>query len=125
MILHRKFPVKSLLGAVLLACSAAAMAQAPSGKWTGSGPANLGNPARCTPTMTAELVVENGKLKGKLDFGNRVQEIEADVSPDGKFETTFVNPFGHTLSVTGKLGDTLTVNNPIRCGYGDVPLKKQ
>lgn len=117
--------MKLRLGTLLLLCSTVAMAQAPSGKWTGSGPANLGNPARCTPTMNVELVVENGKLKGKLDFGNRVQDIEADVSPEGKFETTFVNPFGHTLSVTGKLGDTITVNNPIRCGYGDVPLKKQ
>ena len=116
--------MKSILGALLFLYSAVAMAQAPSGKWTGSGPANLGDPARCSPSMSAELVVENGKLKGKLDFGNRVQEIEASVSADGKFETTFVNPFGHTLTVTGKLGDTLTVNNPIRCGYGNVPLKQ-
>jgi hypothetical protein len=109
---------------MLLAVPALAWAQAPSGKWTGSGAANLGDPARCTPNMSAELVVENGKLKGKLDFGNRVQEIEADVSADGKFETSFVNPVGHTVNVTGKLGDTLTVVNPIRCGYGNVPLKQ-
>ena len=121
---RRNLPVKPLLCAMLLALPAAAAAQAPSGKWTGSGNANLGNPARCSPTLSAEFVVDNGKLKGKLDFGNRVQEIEASVSADGKFETSFVNPFGHTVNVTGKLGDTLTVDNPIRCGYGNIPLKQ-
>jgi len=104
--------------------SAFAMAQAPSGKWTGDAAPNLGTPSRCQPKMGYELVVENGKLKGKLDFGTRVQEIEAAVSPDGKFETTFVNPFGHTLKVFGKLDETFTVDNPIRCGWGDIPLKR-
>ena len=116
--------MKPVLGAVLFAFSAAVMAQAPSGKWTGSGPANLGRPDRCAPTLAVEFVVEKGKLAGKLDFGNRVQEIEADVSDDGKFETSFVNPFGHTVNIKGKLGDTLTVDNPIRCGYGNIPLKQ-
>ena len=74
--------------------------------------------------MAYELVVENGNLKGKLDFGTRVQEIEATVSADGKFETTFVNPVGHTLTVSGRLDDTFTVNNPIRCGWGNIPLKR-
>jgi len=104
--------------------SAVAMAQAPSGKWTGDAAPNLGRPERCQPKMTYELNVEGGKLKGKLDFGTRVQEIEADVSPDGKFETTFVNPFGHTLKVFGKLDDNFTVDNPIRCGWGNIPLKR-
>jgi len=116
--------VKPVLGAVLIAFSAIAVAQTPSGKWTGSGPANMGRPDRCTPTLTFELVVEKGKLAGKLDFGNRIQEIEADVSEDGKFETSFVNPFGHTVYIKGKLGETLTVDNPIRCGYGNIPLKQ-
>ena len=123
--MRKEKSVKLRLGTLLFLCSTLAMAQAPSGKWTGSGPANMGDPSRCTPTMSVELVVENGKLKGKLDFGNRVQEVEATVSADGKFETSYVNPFGHTLSVTGTLGETMTVNNPIRCGYGNVPLKKQ
>jgi hypothetical protein len=123
--MRKEKSVKLRLGTLLFLCSTLAMAQAPSGKWTGSGPANMGDPSRCSPTMSAELVVENGKLKGKLDFGNRVQEVEATVSADGKFETSYVNPFGHTLSVTGKLGETMTVDNPIRCGYGNVPLKKQ
>lgn len=116
--------MKPILFAMLLAAPALAWAQAPSGKWTGTAQPNLGQPARCQPTMGYELVVENGKLKGKLDFGNRVQEIEADVSADGKFETSFVNPFGHTLSVAGKLDESFTVNNPIRCGYGNIPLKR-
>jgi hypothetical protein len=103
---------------------ALALAQGFNGKWTGTGPANLGDPARCTPTLNAELVVEGAKLKGKLDFGSRIQDIEAAVAADGKFETSFVNPNGHTVNVTGKLGETLTVLNPIRCGYGNVPLKK-
>ena len=46
------------------------------------------------------------------------------MSPDGKFETTFVNPFGHTLKVFGKLDESFTVDNPIRCGWGDIPLKR-
>ena len=116
--------MKPFLFAMLLATATLAWAQAPSGKWTGAAQPNLGQPARCQPTMGYELVVENGKLKGKLDFGNRVQEIEADVSADGKFETSFVNPFGHTLSVAGKLDESFTVNNPIRCGYGNIPLKR-
>jgi hypothetical protein len=109
---------------VLFAFAALAMAQAPSGKWTGSAPANVGDPSRCSPNMAYELVVENNNLKGKLDFGNRVQEIEAAVSADGKFETSFVNPFGHTVQITGKLDDTFSVVNPIRCGYGSIPLKR-
>jgi len=104
--------------------SALAMAQAPSGKWTGDAAPNIGTTSRCNPKLAFELVVENGKLTGKLDFGTRVQEIEAAVSPDGKFETTFVNPFGHTLKVFGKLDETFTVDNPIRCGWGDIPLKR-
>jgi hypothetical protein len=116
--------VKPILGAILFFFSAFAAAQAPSGKWTGNAAPNMGDPSRCTPNMAFELVVENGKLTGKLDFGNRVQAIEATVAADGKFETTFVNPFGHTLQVTGKLDDTFTVNNPIRCGYGNIPLKR-
>lgn len=103
---------------------AAAMAQAPGGKWSGNAAPNVGDPARCTPNMAFELVVENGKLTGKLDFGNRVQAIEAAVAADGKFETSFVNPQGHTVNVTGKLGDTFAVINPIRCGYGNIPLKQ-
>jgi len=116
--------MKSVFFAVLVAFSPFAMAQAPSGKWTGNAPANLGDPSRCTPNMAYELVVENGKLTGKLDFGNRVQAIEATVSADGKFETSFVNPFGHTVNISGKLDDTFTVVNPIRCGYGNIPLKR-
>jgi hypothetical protein len=109
---------------MLLVFSAVALAQAPSGKWTGNAAPNLGNPSRCQPNMAYVLVVENGKLTGKLDFGTRVQEIEAAVSPDGKFETTFINPFGHTLKVFGKLDDNFTVDNPIRCGWGNIPLKR-
>ena len=116
--------MKPILAAMLSLFSAVAIAQAPSGKWTGNAAPNLGTPPRCAPNMAYELVVENGKLTGKLDFGNRIQEISADVAADGKFETTFVNPFGHTLSVTGKLDDSFTVNNPIRCGYGSIPLKR-
>lgn len=116
--------MKPVLGAILFVVSAFAMAQAPSGKWTGNAAPNLGTPSRCQPNMAFELVVENGKLTGKLDFGTRVQEIEAAVTPDGKFETTFVNPVGHTLKVFGKLDDTFTVDNPIRCGWGNIPLKK-
>ena len=116
--------MKAILFAMLLAAPTLAWAQAPSGKWTGTAQPNLGQPSRCQPTMAYELVVENGKLKGKLDFGNRVQEIEADVSADGKFATSFVNPFGHTLSVAGKLDESFTVDNPIRCGYGNIPLKR-
>jgi hypothetical protein len=116
--------MKTILAAMLSLFSAFAVAQAPSGTWTGNAPANLGDPARCSPNMAFELVVENGKLTGKLDFGNRVQAIEAAVAADGKFETSFVNPFGHTVNITGKLGDTFTVVNPIRCGYGNIPLKK-
>jgi hypothetical protein len=116
--------VRSILIAILLAAPALAWAQAPSGKWSGSASPNLGQPSRCQPTMKYELVVEGGKLKGTLDFGTRVQEIQADVAPDGKFETTFVNPFGHTLTVSGKLDEKFTVNNPIRCGWGDIPLKR-
>ncbi len=116
--------MKPILLSILLIAPALAWAQAPSGKWTGSAEPNLGQPSRCQPVMKYELVVENGKLKGKLDFGNRVQEIEADVAADGKFETSFVNPFGHTLSVAGKLDESFTVNNPIRCGWGNIPLKR-
>jgi len=116
--------VKAILAAALCVFPAFAMAQAPSGKWTGSAPANLGDPARCSPNMNYELVAENGKLTGKLDFGNRVQEVSAAVAADGKFETSFVNPFGHTVSVAGNLNDSFSVNNPIRCGYGNIPLKK-
>ena len=116
--------MKPVLAAMLGMFSACAMAQAPSGKWTGDAAPNLGRPERCQPKMMYELNVENGKLKGKLDFGTRVQEIEADVAPDGKFETTFVNPLGHTLKVFGKLDDTFTVDNPIRCGWGGIPLKR-
>ena len=116
--------MKRVLAVTLFLLPALAMAQAPSGKWTGSGPANLGDPSRCTPKMSFEFVVENGKLKGKLDFGSRIQDIEASVAADGKFETSFINPNGHTVNVTGKLGDTLTVVNPIRCGYGNIPLKR-
>ena len=116
--------MKRIVAAMLFAFSAVALAQAPSGKWTGNAAPNMGDPARCTPNMAFELVVEKGKLKGKLDFGNRVQEVEAAVADDGKFETSFVNPNGHTVNVTGKLGDTFTVVNPIRCGYGNIPLKK-
>lgn len=54
--------------------------------FTGNASPNLGDPARCTPNMAYELVVENGKLAGTLD-------------------------------------DTFTVVNPIRCGYGIIPLK--
>ena len=122
--MRKNNPMRSTLGVLLLGCSALAMAQAPSGKWTGSAPANLGDPARCSPTMKYELVVEGGKLTGKLDFGNRVQDIEASVAADGKFETSFVNPFGHTVQISGKLDETFSVNNPIRCGYGSIPLKR-
>lgn len=116
--------MKPVLGAVLLLFPALALAQAPSGKWTGNAAPNMVDPSRCTPNMAYELVVENGKLKGTLDFGTRVQAVEADVAADGKFETSFVNPNGHTVKVFGKLDDTLTVVNPIRCGYGNIPLKK-
>ena len=116
--------MKTNLAAMLLLFSTFAAAQAPSGKWTGNAAPNMGDPARCTPNMAFELVVESGKLVGKLDFGNRVQAIEAAVAADGKFETSFLNPQGHTVNVTGKLGETLTVVNPIRCGYGNIPLKQ-
>jgi hypothetical protein len=116
--------MKPALGAMLYLFSALAMAQAPSGKWTGNAAPNTGDPARCTPNMAFELVVESGKLVGKLDFGTRIQAIEASVAADGKFETSFVNPQGHTVNVTGKLGETLSVVNPIRCGYANIPLKQ-
>ena len=116
--------MKTILAAMMFLFSAFAAAQAPSGKWTGNAAPNMGDPARCTPNMAFELVVADGKLTGKLDFGNRIQAIEAAVAADGKFETSFVNPSGHTVNVTGKLGDTFTVVNPIRCGYGNIPLKK-
>jgi hypothetical protein len=115
--------VKSIF-AILLTVPLLAMAQGLNGKYTGNGPANMGDPSRCTPKMSVELVVEKDKLKGKLDFGNRVQDIEAKVAADGKFETSFVNPNGHTVNITGKLGETITVVNPIRCGYDKVPLKR-
>jgi len=115
--------MKPVLAATLTLFSALAMAQAPAGKWTGNAAPNMGDPSRCTPNMAFELVVANGKLKGTLDFGTRVQEIEAVVAADGKFDTSFINPAGHTVNVTGKLGDTLTVVNPIRCGYGSIPLR--
>jgi hypothetical protein len=116
--------MKSILAATLSLFSALAIAQAPSGKWTGNAAPNMGDPSRCTPNMAFELVAEKGKLTGKLDFGNRIQAIEAAVAADGKFETSFVNPSGHVVNITGKLGDTFTVVNPIRCGYGNIPLKK-
>ena len=116
--------VKRILSAVLFAIPVFAMAQAPSGKWTGNAAPNMGRPERCPPNMAYELVVESGKLTGKLDFGTRVQAIETTVSEDGKFATTFINPLGHTLTVSGKLDDNFTVDNPIRCGYGDIPLKR-
>ena len=115
--------MKPILVAALFLFPALAMAQAPSGKWTGNAAPNMGDPSRCTPNMAYELVVANGKLAGKLDFGTRVQAIEAAVAADGKFETSFVNPNGHTVNVTGRLGDAFTVVNPIRCGYGNIPLK--
>jgi len=74
--------------------------------------------------MAFELVVENGKLAGTLDFGDRIQPIEATVSADGKFETAFVNPQGHSVQVSGKLDDAFSVVNPIRCGYDGIPLKR-
>ena len=115
-----------ILPAVFLALlvPAAAMAQAPGGKWTGNAAPNSGDPSRCTPNMAFELVVKDGKLAGKLDFGNRVQAIEAAVAADGKFETSFVNPQGHTVQVSGNLNDSFSVVNPIRCGYGNIPLKR-
>lgn len=116
--------MKRVLCALLLLCPAVAMAEAPSGKWTGYAAPNIGTTSRCNPKLAFELVVENGKLTGKLDFGTRVQEIEAAVSPDGKFETTFVNPYGTTLKVFGKLDDVFTVVNPKWCGWGDIPLKR-
>ena len=116
--------MKLILALILSVFSACALAQAPSGKWTGNAAPNLGEPSRCTPNMAFELVVEGGKLTGKLDFGTRIQAIEAAVAADGKFETSFVNPNGHTVNVTGKLDDSFTVVNPIRCGYGDIPLKR-
>ena len=116
--------MKSAIGAVLCVCSAVAMAQAPSGKWAGSAKPNVGQPSRCPPNMAFELVVENGKLAGTLDFGDRIQPIEATVSADGKFETAFVNPQGHSVQVSGKLDDAFSVVNPIRCGYDGIPLKR-
>jgi len=116
--------MKPAICATLLAFSAVAMAQAPSGKWTGKASPNVGQASRCPANMGFELVVENGKLAGKLDFGERIQPIEATVSADGKFETTFVNPQGHTVEVSGKLDDSFSVVNPIRCGYGGIPLKR-
>jgi hypothetical protein len=120
----RSHPVKKLFAASLLALPALAFGQSYNGKWTGSGPANMGDPSRCTPTMTVELNVQGAKLAGKLDFGSRVQDIETSVAADGKFETSFINPNGHTVNVSGKLGETMTVVNPIRCGYGNVALKR-
>ena len=108
----------------MLAFPALAMAQAPSGKWSGNAAPNLGQPSRCQPNMAYELVVENGKLTGKLDFGTRVQEIEATVTPDGKFETSFINPHGHPVNITGNLNESFTVVNPIRCGWGNISLKR-
>jgi hypothetical protein len=106
------------------AVPALALAQAPSGKWTGDAAPTLGQTERCQAKMLYELNVENGKLKGKLDFGVQAYEIAADVAPDGRFETTFINRFGHTMKVFGKLDDKFTVDNPIRCGWGDIPLKR-
>lgn len=116
--------MRTVFAAALLALPAFAMAQALDGKYTGSGPANMGDPSRCTPKLSVELVVEKGMLKGKLDFGSRVQDIEAKVAADGKFETSFINPNGHPVNITGKLGETMTVVNPIRCGYDKVPVKR-
>jgi hypothetical protein len=116
--------MKSILAASLFLIPVLALAQAPSGKWTGNAAPNMGDPSRCTPNMAFELVAANGKLKGKLDFGTRVQEIEAAVKDDGSFDTTFINPNGHPVQVSGKLGDTFSVVNPIRCGYGKIALKK-
>ena len=113
-----------VLSVMLFAIPALAMAQAPSGKWTGDAAPNIGQTERCQAKMLYELNVENGKLKGKLDFAGNIFEIAADVAPDGKFETTFINRFGHTMIVSGKLDDKFTVNNPIRCGWGDIPLKR-
>jgi len=117
-------PVRPFLFAILLAARALAWADAPSGKWSGSAAPTLGQIERCQAKMLYELNVENGKLKGKLDFGVQTYEIAADVSPDGKFDTTFTNRFGHTMKVFGKLNDKFTVDNPIRCGWGDIPLKR-
>ena len=116
--------MKSIILAILFVFSPVAAAQAPSGKWTGSAKPNVGQTSRCPANMGFELVVKNGKLAGTLDFGERIQPFEASVSADGKFETTFVNPQGHTVQVTGKLDDTFSVVNPIRCGYDGVPLKR-
>ena len=116
--------MKQLLCAMLLVSPAIALADAPSGKWTGSAAPNIGTTSRCNPKLVFELVVADGKLTGKLDFGTRVQEIEATVSPDGKFETTFVNPYGTTLEVFGKLDEAFTVVNRKWCGWGDMPLKR-
>ena len=107
-----------------MAVSAIAAAQAPSGKWTGSAKPNVGQTSRCPANITFEIIVKDGKLAGTLDLGERIQPFEASVSADGKFETTFVNPLGHTLYVTGKLDDSFSVVNPIRCGYDGISLKR-
>ena len=115
--------MKRTLCALFYVVPALAMAQ-PSGKWTGDAAPNIGQVERCQAKMLYELNVENGKLKGKLDFGVQAYEISADVAPDGKFETTFTNRFGHTMIVSGKLDESFMVNNPIRCGWGNIPLKR-
>jgi len=115
--------MKNLFGAVLLVCSTFALAAPPSGKWTGDAAPNVGRVKKCNPKMGYELVVENGKLTGKLDFGTRVQAIEATVAEDGKFETSFTNPFGDPVNITGKIGDSFSVINPKHCGWGEMPLK--
>ena len=100
-----------------------ALAQ-PSGKWTGSVAPNVGRTHKCNPKMAYDLVVADGKVKGKLDFGTRVQDFEAAVAGDGKFETSFINPFGDPVNIMGQVGDKFSVINPKHCGWGDIPLKK-
>jgi hypothetical protein len=78
--------------------------------------------------MNWEWVLTGGKLTGKLEFINnsgqgRVQPVEGSVKDDGSFETSYLNPRGNKIDVSGKIGETFTVNNPRDCGYGNIPLK--
>jgi hypothetical protein len=111
----------TLIGSIALRISHAAGTD---GKWSGSATSDIGDTRSCTPTLTYEVVVASGKLTGTLSFDGRVQPIEATVNEDGSFQTTYANRRGQTVNVTGKVGQTFSVNNPASCGYGNLPLKK-
>jgi hypothetical protein len=47
-----------------------------------------------------------------IELGPRAQSIEGKVKEDGSFESTYSNPSNETVYVTGKVGETFSVNNP-------------